>query len=356
MKEQEMKKHGRRLPVFLLALLVFVIAAAGIAYGIFQAGTGAVSEDSSEIIVSIENGSGYYQIIDTLDEAGLIRNKTAAKLYVKLFAPDNLQANTYILNQNMDLKTMLDIISTGNFQYLLKTKFTVVEGSTIPDAAAHVADALGMKQNQVLKVWDDRNYLRELIGEYWFLTDEILDPAILYPLEGYLYPETYFVADQDPDVETVTRYCLDMMGKKLEPYRNRISELGMSVHEFLALASVVQDESFHPEDYKKIAGVFFNRLKKGMPLQSDSTVLYALQEKRINVTYADLEVDSPYNTYQYAGVPVGPICAVQEEILDACANYEENDNYYFFACEDGTVLYSKTLDEHNQKVKDNLWY
>ena len=93
-----------------------------------------------------------------------------------------------------------------------------------------------------------------------------------------------------------------------------------------------------------------------MPLQSDSTVLYALQEKRIDVTYADLEVDSPYNTYKYAGVPIGPICAVQEEILDACANYEEHDYYYFFACEDGTVLYSKTLDEHNANVKNNLWY
>ena len=131
-----------------------------------------------------------------MDEAGLIKNKTVAKVYIKIFAPDNLQANTYVLNKNMDLKTMIEIISTGDFEHLLNTKFTIIEGSTIPDAAENIAEALGFEKEDVLKVWSDKAFLKELIDEYWFLTEDILDSDIMFPLEGYLYPETYFVVDQ----------------------------------------------------------------------------------------------------------------------------------------------------------------
>jgi len=279
-----------------------------------------------------------------------------AKVYVKVFAPDNLQANTYVLDKNMDLKTMLNIISTGDFQYLLKTKFTIIEGSTIPEAAAGIAEALGFETDAVLAKWSDAAFLQELIGEYWFLSDTVLNPSIMFPLEGYLYPETYFVVEQEPTIESITRLCLDLMNERLTPYQDRIKELDMTAHEFVSLASVVQAESLFEEDYKTIAGVFYNRLETGMPLQSDITVLYALQEKRVDVTYTDLEVDSAYNTYKYAGLPVGPVCTVQKSILDACAYYEKHDYYYFFATQDGDVLYSKTLDEHNRTVQANLWY
>ena len=215
---------------------------------------------------------------------------------------------------------------------------------------------MGFSTDDVLAKWSDASFIQELIGEYWFLSDDILNSAIMFPLEGYLYPETYFVVEQEPTIESITRLCLDLMNERLTPYQDRITELGMTAHEFVSLASVVQAESLFEEDYKTIAGVFYNRLETGMPLQSDITVLYALQEKRVDVTYADLEVDSAYNTYKYAGLPVGPVCTVQKSILDACANYEKHDYYYFFATKDGDVLYSKTLDEHNRTVQANLWY
>lgn len=340
--------------IFIAGVAVF-IAIIGIAAFLFS-GIGANSNSEEEVIVNIETGSGYYQILDKLDEAGLIKNKTAAKIYVKLFAPDNPQANAYVLRQNMDLKTMLNIIGTGDFNYLLKTQFTLIEGSTIPEAATSIAEALGFEVSDVMQVWSDETYLNSLIDEYWFLTEEILNNDIMFPLEGYLYPETYFVVDQEPTVESVTKYCLDLTSKKLEPYKDQIASLNMTVHEFLSLASVVEDESLFKEDYAAIAGVFFNRLEADMPLQSDSTVLYALQEKHIDVSLKDLEVNSKYNTYMYAGIPVGPICNVQEAIIAACANYEAHDYYYFFATEDGKVLYGKTLAEHNQNVQENLWY
>ena len=352
----ESKKSKRGLKGIVIILVLLIVAGAGMGVMMFKSGVEAVSGESNEVVVTIESGSGYYQIIDTLNQAGLIKNTTMAKVYVKVFAPDNLQANTYVLNQNMDLETMLNIISTGDFQYLLKTKFTIIEGATIPEAAAGIADALGFDKNQVMKTWSDTGFLKEMIGEYWFLGEEILDSGIMFPLEGYLYPETYFVVEQEPSVESVTRLCLDLMDNRLTPYKEQIEKLGMTPHEFITLSSVIQAESLFEEDYKAIAGVFHNRLAVGMPLQSDITVLYALQEKRVDVTYADLEVESRYNTYKYAGLPVGPVCTVQNAILDACANYEKHDYYYFFATKDGDVLYSETLAEHNRTVSQNLWY
>ena len=178
----------------------------------------------------------------------------------------------------------------------------------------------------------------------------------MYPLEGYLYPETYIITDTNATAEEVTEMILDHTDSMLSQRRESIEASGWTVHQFLSLASVVESESLFDEDRPKIAGVFINRLDAGMPLQSDITVLYALQEKKVDVTYADLEVDSPYNTYKYTGLPIGPVSAVSSRGMDDTLNYEGSDYLYFFAKEDGTVIYSKTYEEHEQAVSENLWY
>ena len=157
-------------------------------------------------------------------------------------------------------------------------------------------------------------------------------------------------------LDRVPEQILDYTDSVLSERKDDIEAFGMTVHEFLSLTSVVESESLFEEDRPKIAGVFMNRLDEGMPLQSDITVLYALQEKRVNVTYDDLEVDSPYNTYKYTGLPIGPVCAVSAPVMDDTLAYEKSDYLYFFAKEDGTVIYSKTLEEHDKAVSENLWY
>jgi UPF0755 protein len=155
--------------------------------------------------------------------------------------------------------------------------------------------------------------------------------------------------EQEPTIESITRLCLDLMKERLTPYENQISQLGMTAHEFITLASVVQAESLFEEDYKTIAGVFHNRLETGMPLQSDITVLYALQEKRVDVTYADLEVESRYNTYKYAGLPVGPICSPGISCLEAVVEPAEHNYLYYHTDEvkkDGSHIFNKTYEEH----------
>ena len=346
-------KQNKMIAAVVAALIIIVVC--GLIF--YFSGIGAADKGNhEEVIVDIPNGTGGSQIIEILDEQGFIKNKFCAKVHMKLGGYNSLQANSYVFTKNMSLKEILDAINTGDFNYLSKNAITIIEGSTVPMAAEAIAEKMPFTKEEILNKWSDTAYLNTLIDEYWFLTDEILQSGIMFPLEGYIYPETYFVTDKEPTIESITVMFLDKANEELTARKAKIDEYGMSVHELLSLASVVQNESLFEEDIPKIAGVFVNRLEEGMPLQSDITVLYALQEKRVDVTYADLEVDSPYNTYKYAGIPIGPVCGVAGYALDATLDYEESNYLYFFATKDGKVLYSKTLAEHEKTVNENLWY
>lgn len=348
-----MKKS--KLAAIIIAAVIVIAAGAGILF--YNSGLSAPQPGNTDpVTVEIPSGSGASAIIEILNENGLIKNKLAAKIHVRIAGYDSLQANSYILNKDMSLKEIMRIINTGDFKYLSKNALTLIEGTTVPQAAAAIAEELPFTTEEILKKWNDRDYLRQLIEKYWFLTDEILEDGIMYPLEGYLYPETYFVTDEDPTIESITEMLLDMTDEILSERKDSIAAMNMTVHEFLSLAAVVENESLFEKDRPVIAGVFLNRLAKDMPLQSDITVLYALQEKRVDVTYEDLKVNSKYNTYMYAGLPVGPVCSPSAPAMDDLIGYEKSDYLYFFAKEDGEVIYSKTLAEHEKAVSENMWY
>lgn len=349
------KKHRGILKIFTIMFIIIVVCIVG---GLFfyKNGTAAVSKKDKEVIVRIESGMGASQIVNQLDKQGLIKNKMCAKVYVKLNSFQNLQANTYILNEKMSLKDIFHILQNPEEKYVVRVKLTIKDGTTIPDAASEVASLLKISKEEVIAKWADPEYLKTLIDQYWFLDDSILNKDIIYPLEGYLYPETYYVTEKDPTIEDVTKYGLDMMDKKLTPYKKDIAALGWTPHQFLSFVSVVERESLFDEDRPIIAGVFMNRLEKGMRLQSDITVNYAWQRTGVDVSYDHLKIDSKYNTYMYDGLPVGPVSTVLERTMKDCINYEHHDYLYFFAKEDGKVIYTKTLEDHNKAIKENKWY
>lgn len=350
------KSKSSRFRIILIAVIIAVVVITGGSI-LYLSGLGAADPDDTETVtVEIPEGSGASYIIEILDQNGLIRNKVCAKIHARTGGYDTLQANSYLFSRSMTLPEMMDAVNTGDFNYISKNRFTIIEGATVPQAAESVAAELPFTSDEIIKKWSDKKYLKELIDEYWFLSDDILDDDILYPLEGYIYPETYFVTSEDPTIEDVTTMILRKTDEELTARKSQISASGRSVHEFLTLASIVESESLFEKDRPVIAGVFINRLNKDMPLQSDITVLYALQEKRVDVSYADLEVDSKYNTYKHTGLPVGPVCAVPGNTMDDVLNYEKTDYLFFFATEDGEVIYSKTIDEHNKVVEDNVWY
>jgi UPF0755 protein len=123
----------------------------------------------------------------------------------------------------------------------------------------------------------------------------------------------------------------------------------LTAHILLTMSSLIEEEASGKTDRNKISSVFYNRLQKGMPLQTDPTVLYAQGKHKERVLYSDLEVNSPYNTYQNKGLPPGPISNAGKVSIDAALNPAQTDYYYFLAAADGSIIFSKTLEEHNQE-------
>lgn len=344
-------KKGKIILVVCLAIIV-IVGALGVIYTEGLKATGS-SEETCSVVVN--QGTTYNQLLDDLEQQGLIKNKMVAKVYLKLNKVNSLKANSYRLNKSLGTKEIIRIVSEGDFDYLEKSKLLVQEGLTIPEVASRVAELTGLSKEEVLTKWQDATYLDSLISKYWFLDETIKKPKIKYALEGYLFPETYLLTNNQPTVEECTEAMLNMTDQVLTPYKDAIEKRDWSVHEFLSFASVVEREGQKEIDYPKIAGVFMNRLKKNMKIQSDITVLYALGRTGVDVSYQDLQVESKYNTYKYAGLPIGPISNVSRTVIEACINYDKNDYIYFYATPDGEVLYAKTLSEHEKNAKDHPW-
>lgn len=348
-----MKNKKIIIPI-VIAVIVLLIGIGSFFF--YQNGISAVSKKDEEVIVKIESGMNANTMLQQLNKAGLVKNEMCGKIFLKLNHFDNLQANTYIFNKNMSLKKIFGIIENPSYEYILKSTLTIKEGNTIPEVAEAYANILNLTSKEVIQAWANKSFLNQLIKDYWFLDKSILNKDVMYPLEGYLYPETYYVTDEQQSLEDMTRLALDMMDKQLSTYKDQIKSMNWTPHQFLTFASIVERESLFDEDRPMIAGVFMNRLNTGMLLQSDITVNYALQRTGVDVSAKQLQVDSRYNTYKYTGLPVGPISTVSKTTIESCLNYTHHDYLYFFAKEDGTVLYSKTYEEHAKTVKENKWY
>lgn len=351
---QSMRKKTSRLLIIVVMLIAVLFGGAFIYYNENLKATGSAEE---KVTVLVEEGTSYQGLFKQLENEGLIHSTLVAKVYLKLNSVAPLQANSYELNKGMSLPEIIDIVSSGNFDYLVKTQMTVPEGLTLPEVAEIVANTIGTTKSDVLSLWDNPGYVQKLAQDYWFLNaDEVLQDGVMHPLEGYLYPETYTISTAEPTIDEITRMMLKLTDEALTKYQDGISALGFTPHEFLAFASVVERESLFDEDRPKIAEVFINRLQIGMNLQSDITVLYALQRTGVDLTIQEInETDSHYNTYLYAGLPIGPISNVSDATMKSCVEHDDHDYLYFYACQDGTVLYASTYAEHEANVRANPW-
>lgn len=357
----EMKKEIGQKTKILAAVIIVVICIIGGTLIYYFNGISAVSSEKTEVVVEIPQGSSGNDIIKILSENGLIKSEFCAKIFLKLHSYE-FKSNGYILNKNMSLSKILSIIEGTDSQYISNIKITVIDGQTIPEFAKNIAENTDIKYDDIIAKWNDKTYLQSLIDDYWFLTDDILQDGIYYPLEGYLAPETYFLTSETANIEAITKLMLDQTEKHLKDYKNEIEEFEInnkkiSIHEFMTLASIVQRESpANEDDRSMIAGVLINRLNKPMRLQSDVTVNYGNQVTKIDVTYNDLNSDSKYNTYRYDGLPVGPISSIATDVLNNTLNYEKSDYYFFFATEEQKVIYAKTYEEHQENVSKYKWY
>ena len=340
----------------LIVLLILVLALTG---GIifYLTGIGAVdSSDSEDITVEIPAGSGASSIVYILEENGLVKNETCAKINARIGGYNSLQANTYIFNKSMTFPEMMKAINTGDFEYISKTSFQLKEGYRLSQCAQALSEVTPFSAKEIMAKWDDKSYVKSLIGKYWFLTDDVLNKNVMHPLEGYLYPDTYFITDSDPSIESLTEMALDEMDSALSDRKSQIEKSEFSIHQFLTLASIVTKEGCATEkDAAHISGVFVNRLKKNMSLGSDVTVCYIFDEDRVDLKVSQLDSDSPYNARKVEGLIPGPISTVPAVAMDGVLNYQKTDDLFFYAGPDGTIYYAKTNEEHSKNVEAHPW-
>ena len=346
-RKRKKKKKGGCL--WILVLILAILVAGG---GYYTMGLRPVDPNSDEqIVVDIPNGSGASTIVEILDEAGLVKNKFCAKVNSRIGHYNSLQANTYIFSPSMSFQEIMTAINTGDFDYLSKESIEVKDGARLQQVAEAVSEKLPYSADEILEKWADTDYLSELIDRYWFLTDEILNKDVMYPLEGYLYADTYIVTD-NMTLESFTEMCLDRMDEELSERRGEIEGSGFTVHQLLTLTSIVTKEAT-ADDQAGVAGVFMNRLDKDMSLGSDVTVCYIFQEDRVDLKVSQLESTNPYNTRKYAGLPPGPICQVVGSAIDATLNYEHHDYLFFIADENGVVRYSTDEAGHESNIDEH---
>ncbi len=319
-----------------------------------------VSRDSEKVIVEIKEGS-IYSIGDTLYKEGLIRNTLIFKVYVKVNGVNSLKASTYELDKNMSLKEIIKVLEAGNGYNPDEITIIFKEGLNVRKIAKLVEENTNNSYDDFMKLMNDSDFIDKKIDEYWFLTDSIKNSKIYYPLEGYLFPETYAFLNKDVTVEDIVDTMLKEMGKVLEEYKDRIENSEYNIHELMTLASIVELEGASADDRASVAGVFYNRLHDGWVLGSDVTTYYYLKidnfKQSLNGNKNLYTCDNAYNTRctSFVGLPVGPISNPGKESIDAVINYKKHNYYYFVAdCNKKTYLNKDATGHYNtiQKLKN----
>ncbi|KKW32112.1 MAG: Aminodeoxychorismate lyase [Candidatus Uhrbacteria bacterium GW2011_GWA2_52_8d] len=298
-------------------------------------------KDAQAVSVTIEEGARGYAIAEQLEEQGIISSKLFFRTYVRL-SNSVIQAGTFELKPGMSLRSIVQELGYAAAQ---EVQVTIPEGFTLDQIGEVVVGALpeiaSFDWESVVSGQD----LRMLAGI------EVLNgiPAD-QGLEGYLFPDTYrFRADAN--VATVVETMILTLKRRLAENdiaipRNLIFEGGLTFHEMLTLASIVEREVREPQDMKMVAGIFYTRMKIGMALQADSTVNYVTGKSDTAVSLEDSRVDSPYNTYRSLGLPPGPISNPGMNAMLAVLNPTDSDYLYFLTTDEGEVIYAQTFDEH----------
>jgi UPF0755 protein len=328
----------RRLIFAVLAVLVVIAAAAGVIYS--RVDRPFKGYDGPEQFVEITSGAGPAAIGRRLVEKGVIRDRLTWRIAVfKSGEARVLKAGEYRFAGELRPADVIGKLARGDV-YLRPITFP--EGLTIREMG---------------KLFESRGFGTAASFEaaaHNAALVSALDPAAP-DLEGYLYPETYPLprrANADVLVRSMVTRFEQVFGPAL---REAAIARGLSVREVVTLASLVEKETARPEERPSVASVYLNRLKIGMGLQCDPTVIYALQKAGRytgNLTRADLAFDSPYNTYKYSGLPPGPIAAPGRPSIEAVLNPAEGDYLYFVSRNDGSHVFSRTYEEHRAKVRE----
>jgi len=311
----------------------------------------------------IEKGEGLKEIALNLEKEGLIKNRYFFSFYAFLTdKTKKLQAGKYLISSSESIAKIAKKIALGD---VVKKKITIIEGWNLRDIGWYLENK-GIAQAEELfelvgfpminySQTTDLPKPKDFSNEFGFLKDKSQNVG----LEGYLFPDTYEISSEG-SVEEIIKKILANFDKKLMPeLREEIIKQNKSIFEIVVMASLLEKEVRTLEEKKQVSGILWKRLRTGIPLQVDATIIYILSDnekyperyitggKTTKVSRIETHIDSLYNTYKYLGLPVGPICNSGIESIKAAIYSQDSQYWYYLSTPEGETIFSRTLEEHN---------
>ena len=336
MKNKALKNKKRIIISSVLFLIVLIVAVLGFAE--FK-GFGKIDKT---VNIAIPKGATAYDVASILEEQGLIGSKTAYYLYARIVKPDY----RYGIHQ-VSGKDYFNITeSLCRDSNVAACTVTIPEGYEMKEIAHKLASEGLVSTENFYKAANPKEY------DYWFLEGI---PEREEALEGYLFPDTYTFGGYETAHEIIDVMLKNFDNRVTPEMRNRVSETGLTFDEIITLASIIEREAADYNEFKKVAGVFYNRINKvgeaNGYLESCATVQYILKERKPVLSVKDTKIDSLYNTYMYPGLPAGPIASPGLHAINAALYPESTDYLYFVADGNGTHYFAKDYQTHINNTK-----
>ncbi len=318
--------------VFFLIALVLL----GIYLDLIFYGDRTAADSQQQAIFRVERGQHFQVIAEQLHRRGLIPHPNKFRILARLKGADkNIQTGEYLLSAAMSPNQILQKLVSGRVRLY---KFTVPEGYHLKQIAAIVEAAGLVSQAEFLQAATDVE-----------LTKRIGIEADSF--EGYLFPDTYYFPKGASAVDIITTMVERLRSLFSDQWKARTAELGYTVHQILTLASIIEKETGTSSERPVISSVFHNRLKKGMRLETDPTVIYGIKDFDGNLTRKHLTTRTPYNTYKIKGLPPGPIASPGLAAIEAALFPSDTSFLFFVSRKDSTHHFSSTLVEHNRAIR-----
>lgn len=366
------KKKSHFKGILMTILVLLILLGAGGFFGLRYAESALLPVDPSSkqyVTVQIPDGANTQQIGETLENSGLIKNGLVFTMYAKYKNYSDLKSGYYNLKKSMSTEELIKALQKGGTpepQEPSLAELTIPEGYTLEQIAQTVGQLQGdfkepLTANAFMAKVQDESFITKEVAKYPNLLESLpaKDSGVRYRLEGYLFPATYTIKESTT-VESLIDDMLAAMDKNLSTHYATIKQKNLTVNELLTIASLVEKEGAKTDDRKLIAGIFYNRLNLGMPLQSNIAILYAEGKLGQNISLADdaaidTTLDSPYNVYTKVGLMPGPVDSPSLDAIESSINQTKSDYLYFVAnVQDGKVYYSTTLEEHNRNVQEHI--
>lgn len=333
----------KKLIVTIIVVVMTFFVASSISDSLLNKAAGKpFSDQETHKTFVVKQGENVKQVGLDLQKEGLISSSSVFIRYAKKAKRDKqIRAGTYDLNTKMSTRDVLAVLVSGERK---EAWITIPEGWKIDQIVSY----LNKEKLPAVGEFKDRAKVKNF-SSYPFLSGLSGNTS----LEGYLFPDTYLVY-ADSTADEIIEKMLDNFGDKFtKNMMDKANKKGFSMHEFLTLVSIVEKESAHSEDIRKIASVYYNRLREGMNLQSDATITYITGRADARPTVEETRIKSPYNTYLNPGLPPGPVGNPGLLAIEATLN-PESTNYYFFVSRDGRAYFAATYEEHVQNINKYL--